>query len=416
MRYAADRPLGVVPATVLDYRELARRRLPRQLFDYIDGGAYEEATMRANLADLEAVLLRQIVMRDVSVRDPAVEVLGQRLALPIVLAPVGLAGMFARRAEVQAARAAEAAGVPFVESTVSICGIEEVAKATTAPPWFQLYVMRDRTYAEDLIARAEAVGSPVLILTIDLAVVGARHRDTRNAVVGEPGMWARVRRGLDLLAHPRWIATVAIGGRPLTFGNLEKAVPGARSPAAFKDWVDAQFDPSVTWKDVAWVRDNWKGRLVVKGLLDADDARRAVDAGVDGIVVSNHGGRQLDAVPSTARALPEIVDAVGDRVEVLADGGVRTGLDVAKMVALGARAVLIGRPWAWAVAARGEAGVRHVLEVMKSDIDTALGLTGQTSLATLDRSALYRQGGASVTNAAGAGPESSPGPESSGRT
>ena len=394
MRHAADRPLGVAPATVLDYRELARRRLPRQLFDYIDGGAYEEATMRANLADLEAVLLRQIVMRDVSVRDPAVEVLGQRLALPIVLAPVGLAGTFARRAEVQAARAAEAAGVPFVESTVSICGIEEVAEATTARPWFQLYVMRDRGYAEDLMARAEAVGSPVLILTIDLAVVGARHRDTRNAVVGEPSTWAKVRRGLDLLARPHWIATVALGGRPLTFGNLEKALPGARSPAAFKQWVDAQFDPSVTWEDVAWVRDNWKGRLVVKGVLDPDDARRAVDAGVDGIVVSNHGGRQLDAVPSTTRVLPEVVDAVGDRVEVLADGGVRTGLDVVKMVALGARAALIGRPWAWAVAARGEAGVRHVLEVMKADIDTALGLTGQTSLATLDRSALYRQGAA----------------------
>lgn len=389
MRFAADRPLGLAPATVLDYRELARRRLPRQLFDYIDGGAYEEATMRANVADLEALRLRQIVMRDVSVRDPAVEVLGQRLALPIVLAPVGLAGMFAPRAEVQAARAAEAAGVPFVESTVSICGIEEVAKATTAPPWFQLYVMRDRGYAEVLMARAQAVGSPVLVLTIDLAVVGARHRDTRNAVVGKPSRWAKVRRGLDLVAHPRWIATVALGGRPLTFGNLEQAVPGARSPAAFRKWVDAQFDPSVTWEDVAWVRQNWTGRLVVKGVLDPDDARRAVDVGVDGIVVSNHGGRQLDAVPSTARVLPEIVDAVGDDTEVLADGGVRTGLDAVKMIALGARAVLIGRPWAWAVAARGEAGVRHVLEVIRADIDTALGLTGQTSLAALDRSALY---------------------------
>jgi L-lactate dehydrogenase (cytochrome) len=389
MRLASDRPLGVAPATVLDYRELARRRLPRQLFDYVDGGAYEEATMRRNVADLESVLLRQVVMRDVSVRDPSVEILGQPLALPVVLAPVGLAGMLAPRAEVQAARAAEAAGVAFVESTVSICAIEEVAKATSALPWFQLYVMRDRGYAEDLMARAEAVGSPVLILTIDLAVVGARHRDTRNAVVGEPGTWAKIRRGLDLAAHPRWFRTVALGGRPLTFGNLEKAVPGARSPAAFRDWVDGQFDPSVTWEDVAWVRDHWKGRLVVKGVLDPDDARRAADAGVDGLVVSNHGGRQLDSVPSTARALPEVVDAVGDQVEVLADGGVRTGLDVVKMVALGARAVLVGRPWAWAVAARGEAGVHHVLEVMKTDIDTALGLTGQTSLADLDRSALY---------------------------
>src|SRR5919108_2121695 len=325
MRLWGDRPLGLAPATVNDYRELARRRLPRQLFDYVDGGAYEEATMRANLADLEAVLLRQVVMRDVSVRDPAVEVLGQRLALPIVLGPVGLGGMLAPRAEVQAARAAEAAGVPFVESTLSICGIEEVAESTSTPPWFQLYVMRDRDYAEDLMSRARAVGSPVLIMTIDLAVVGARHRDTRNAVVGRPSAWAKLRRGLDLASHPRWIASVALGGRPLTFGNLEKAVPGARSPSAFSDWVDAQFDPSVTWEDVAWVRENWPGRLVAKGVLDPEDARRAANAGVDGVVVSNHGGRQLDSVSSTARALPAIVDAVGDEVEVLVDGGVRTG-------------------------------------------------------------------------------------------
>jgi L-lactate dehydrogenase (cytochrome) len=392
MRFSPDRPLGVAPASATDYRELARRRLPRQLFDYVDGGAYDEATMRANVSDLGDVLLRQVVMRDVSVREQAVEVLGQRLALPVVLAPVGLAGMMAPRAEVQAARAAEAAGVPFVESTVSICGIEEVAKATSTPPWFQLYVMRDRGYAEDLIARAHRVGSPVLVLTIDLAVVGARHRDTRNAVVGEPSSWAKVRRGLDLASHPGWIRRVALGGRPLTFGNLEKAVPNARTPEAFKEWVDGQFDPSVTWDDVAWVRDQWPGRLVVKGVLDPEDARRAADVGVDGIVVSNHGGRQLDGVPSTTRALPDVVDAVGDQVEVLADGGVRTGLDVVKMVAMGARAVLVGRPWAWAVAARGEAGVRHMLEVMKADIDTALGLTGQTSIAGLDRSALYEGG------------------------
>ena len=395
MRYSPDRPLGVAPASASDYRELARRRLPRQLFDYIDGGAYDEATMRANVSDLRDVLLRQVVMRDVSVRDPAVEVLGQRLALPVVLAPVGLGGMFARRAEVQAARAAGAAGVAFVESTLSICSVEEVAGATGAPPWFQLYVMRDRGYAEDLMARARAVGSPVLMLTIDLAVVGARHRDTRNAVVGDPTPWAKVRRGVDLVSHPVWVRNVGLGGRPLTFGNLEKAVPGASTPDAFKEWVDAQFDPSVTWDDIAWVRDNWPGRLVVKGVLDRDDARRAADVGVDGIVVSNHGGRQLDSVPSTVRALPEVVDAVGDQVEVLVDGGIRTGLDVVKMVAIGARAVLIGRPWAWAVAARGEAGVRHVLRVMKADIDTALGLTGQTAITDLDRSALYESGSTS---------------------
>ena len=388
-RFARDRPLSVAPATALDYRELARRRLPRQLFDYVDGGAYDELTMRANVSDLQRVLLRQIVMRDVSVRDSEVEVLGQRLAQPVILAPVGLGGMLARRAEVQAARAAEKAGVPFVESTVSICSIEEVAKATSVPPWFQLYVMRDRDFAQDLMARASAVGSPVLLLTIDLAVVGARHRDTRNAMVGQVSTWAKVRRGIDIVSHPGWIRNVALGGRPLTFGNLEKVVPDASTPADFRGWVEDQFDPSVTWDDIAWVREHWNGRLVVKGVLDPEDARKAADAGVDGVVVSNHGGRQLDAVPSTARALPDIVDAVGDELEVLADGGVRTGLDVAKMVAMGARAVLVGRAWAWAVAARGEAGERHELAVMKADLDTALGLTGQTSVADLDRSALY---------------------------
>jgi L-lactate dehydrogenase (cytochrome) len=390
VRFRADRPLGLAPATALDYRELARRRLPRQLFDYVDGGAYEEATMRANVADLQDVLLRQIVMRDVSSRDHSVELLGQRLSMPVILAPVGLGGMFARRGEVQAARAAEAAGIPFVESTLSLCSIEEVAGATSNPPWFQLYVMRDRGYSEELMARARAVGSRVLILTVDLAVTGARHRDVRNAVVGRPPLGAKLLRGLDLALHPSWIRDVGIGGRPLTFGNLEKAVPGAGTPAAFREWVDSQFDPSVTWDDIAWVRENWEGRLLVKGVLDPEDARRAAEVGVDGVIVSNHGGRQLDSVPSTVRALPDVLEAVGGQMEVLVDGGIRTGLDVVKMVAVGAAAVLVGRVWVWSVAARGQAGVRHMLGVIKSDIDVALALTGHTSFGQLDRSALYR--------------------------
>ena len=389
MRFAADRPLGLAPATVLDYRELARRRLPRQLFDYIDGGAYEESTMRANVSDLDAVKLRQRVMRDVSTRSQGVSVLGQDLSTPIILGPVGLGGMFAPRAEVQAARAAASAGVPFVESTVSICGLEEVSRAVPTPPWFQLYVMTDRDFAEGLIASAAEVGTPVLVLTVDLAVVGARHRDTRNARVGEAAGWAKVRRGLDLVSHPRWVKDVAIGGKPLTFGNLEKAVPDARTPAAFRRWVDVTFDPSVTWDDIAWVRRNWDGKLVVKGVLDPEDARQAVDAGVDGVVVSNHGGRQLDAVPSTVQALPAVAEAVGDQVEVLVDGGIRTGLDVVKLLSLGARACLVGRAWAWAVAARGEAGVAHVLDVLRADIDVALGLTGTTDGAHLDAEALH---------------------------
>jgi L-lactate dehydrogenase (cytochrome) len=333
-------------------------------------------------------------MRDVSTRDPSVELFGQRLSLPVVLAPVGLGGMFARRAEVQAALAAQASGIPFVESTVSICSVEEVAGALSSPPWFQLYVMRDRAYAEELMARAQAVGCTMLVLTVDLAVVGARHRDTRNAMTGTPPLWPKLLRGLDLASHPQWIHDVAISGKPLTFGNLERAVPDARTPAAFRTWVDHQFDPSVTWEDIAWVREHWRGKVLVKGVLDPEDARRAVDVGVDGVVVSNHGGRQLDSVPSTAVALPGVVDAVGSQVEVLVDGGVHTGLDVVKMVALGARAVLLGRAWAWAVAARGEAGVRHVLEVIKADIDVALALTGHTSIADVDPSALFAPGAA----------------------
>ena len=383
MRFSADQPLNVQPATVRDYRELARRRLPRQLFDYIDGGAYEEVTARANETDLAKVLLRQRVMRDVSVREQATEVLGQKLSMPVILGPVGLAGMFATRAEVQAARAAEAAGVPFTESTVSICSIEEVAEATSVPPWFQLYVMRDRGYAEKLMARAEAVGAPVLALTIDLAVVGARHRDTRNGMCDSPTRVAQLRRGLDLVSHPGWVRRVPIAGKPLTFGNLAEVVPGARTPEDFKEWVDAQFDPSVTWDDIAWVRENWKGKLVVKGVLDPEDARKAVDAGVDGVAVSNHGGRQLDAVPSTAAALPGVAEAVGDETTVLADGGIRNGLDMVKMLALGAEAVIIGRAWAWAVAAEGQTGVEKMLRVLKSDADVALALTGQNSVAGL---------------------------------
>jgi L-lactate dehydrogenase (cytochrome) len=386
----ADRPLGLAPAGALDYRELARRRLPRQHFDYIDGGSYDEATLRANVEDLARLHLRQRVLRDVGTRDQSVRVLGQPLSMPVVLAPVGMAGINRRRGEVQAARAAAAHGVPFVESTVSVCGIEEVVRGAGTPPWFQLYVMRDRSYAIDLLQRAAAAGSPVLVLTVDLPVLGARLRDDRNGLVGPQPPWSSVRRLLDLAAHPRWALDVGVRGKPHTFGNLEQAVPGAGTPKAFRSWVDAQFDPSVTWADLDWVRAHWSGPIVVKGILDADDAVRAAEAGVDAIVVSNHGGRQLDGVPSTASALPAVVDAVGGRIEVLADGGVRTGLDVVRLCALGARAVLIGRAWAWALAARGEAGVRHLLTRLHADIDTALGLTGCTSIAALDRSALVQ--------------------------
>ena len=388
MRGLPDRPLRLAPASVGDYRELARRRLPRQIFDYVDGGAYEESTLRANLADLGGIQLRQRVLRDVSKLELSTTVLGQELSMPVVLAPVGMGGMMSRRAEVQAARAADQAGVAFCESTVSICSLEEVRENTTAPFWFQLYVMRDRSVGEQLMERAAAVGCPVLVLTVDLPVTGARYRETRNGLIGRQPPANRLVQGVDFALHPGWLVDVGLRGRPHTFGNLAAALPGAVTPRDFKTWIDGNFDPSVTWADLAWVREHWHGRLVLKGILDPEDARRAADHGVDGVVVSNHGGRQLDDTPSTVTALPAVVDAVGDALEVLVDGGVRSGLSVAKMLALGARACLVGRAWAWSVAADGQAGVTHMLAVLRSELEVALSLTGVADVADLDRSVL----------------------------
>ena len=380
--------LGLAPATASDYRQLARRRLPRHLFDYLDGAAYEEITAQENQRAFRRLRLRQRVMRDVSQLNFATRVLGQDLALPLVLAPLGLAGVMARRAEVQAARAAEGAGVPFCESTVSICSIEEVRAATAAPFWYQLYVMRDRGYARELMARAQAAGCPVLVLTVDLAVMGARYRDIRNGMGGALSLGGKLTKAWDLASHPRWLLDVAVRGKPLMFGNLTMAVPDAHSLPAFKAWVDSQFDPRITWADLDWVRENWPGKILLKGILDVDDARLAASAGADGIVVSNHGGRQLDSVAASADALPRIVDAVGDELDVLLDGGVRSGLDVVKALALGARACMLGRAWGYAVAARGEAGVAHMLSVMRSEMAVALALCGVSEAKALDRSAL----------------------------
>lgn len=371
-----------------DYRELARRKLPRQIFDYIDGGAFAETTLKANREDLHRIQLRQRVLRDVSVRNLSTTVLGRELALPVILAPVGFGGMFAQRAEVQAAKAAERAGVPFCESTLSICGIEEVASAVQSPLWFQLYVMKDRSYAEELMSRAWAVGCTTLVLTVDLAVVGQRYRDYRNGISGSLSRVNRLRRGLDIARHPAWVREVALAGKPLTFGNLEKVLPLAKVPADFQGWIASQFDPSVTWDDLAWLRDHWRGTIALKGILDVDDAREAVDRGADAVIVSNHGGRQLDDVPSSISALPAIADAVGERCDVLMDGGVRSGLDVVKALSLGARACLIGRPWAFAVAARGEAGVDHVFRIIREEMRVTLGLTGITDVKDLDPSVL----------------------------
>ncbi len=384
--------LRLAPASTEDYRLLAEKRLPRSLFDYLDGGANREVTMSDNISDFDVLKLEQRVMRDVSNIDTSIELLGETWSMPLALAPVGLAGMMARRAEVQAKKAADTLGLPFCLSTVGICSLEEVAAVAERPFWFQLYMLRDRGAVQALLQRARDAGVTTLIFTVDLAVVGARYRDVRNGMSGGTNTWGKLRGGLlSYLGHPRWLLDVAIGGKPHVFGNLEEYVPKATTPADFKEWVDSQFDPSVTWKDIEWLRSNWDGKLIIKGVLSADDARAAARAGADAVIISNHGGRQLDSVSSSIAMLPRIVDACGDDVEILMDGGVRSGLDATKALALGAKAAFIGRPWVYALAARGEAGLEALLRTMKSEMDVAMALTGTTAVANLTPDVLDRE-------------------------
>ncbi len=380
----------LVPASVSDYRRLAEQRLPRAFFDYIDGGAYNELTLAANRNDLDALKLHQRVLRGASNIDTSTVVLGEKLAQPVILGPVGLAGLYARRGEVQAARAATAAGVPFCLSTVSICSIEEVSAANTAPFWFQLYVIRDRGYAAELLARARAAGCSTLVFTVDLPVFATRYRDVRNGMTGGASLFGRLAKTWDIVRHAGWLVDVPLGGKPLTFGNLAQAVPSARSLEAMKGWVDAQFDPGVTWKDLDWVRQNWPGHIVVKGVLDADDARSAAEVGASAVVVSNHGGRQLDGAPSAISVLPRIANAVGDRLEILMDGGIRSGQDVAKALACGAKAVMLGRPWAYGLAARGEAGVAEILAILQRELAVTMTLLGVERVGEIGADALDR--------------------------
>ncbi|WP_406624474.1 L-lactate dehydrogenase [Acidovorax sp. SDU_ACID1] len=370
------------PAATEDWRRLAAKRLPRFLFDYIDGGANGERTLAANVSDLAALRLRQRVLVDVAQVDTRATLAGQPCALPLALAPIGLAGMAARRGEAQAARAAHAAGVPFTLSTVGICALDEVAAAASAPPWFQLYMLRDRGAVRALLEDAWAAGCRTLVFTVDLPLPGMRLRDVRHGMAASGARPALI-RAAQVLARPGWVWDVALRGKPLRFGNLTAQVPGARDLNAFKAWVDAQFDPGVTWKDIEWLRGQWQGRLLLKGLLDVEDARAAVAVGAQGIVVSNHGGRQLDSVASTASKLPAIAQAVGAQTEVLVDGGVRGGVDIFKALALGARGVLVGRPWVWALAAQGEAGVRTLLAQWQRELLLAMTLAGVTRTADI---------------------------------
>lgn len=382
--------LNLLSASFEDFRREAEGRLPRFLFDYIDGGAGAEVTLRRNTADWESVQLTQKALCDATAVDCSVELFGERLAMPLILAPVGMGGMSTRRGEVQAKRAADAAGIPFCLSTVGICPPEEVAQVSDKPFWFQLYMLKDRGIVQEILERVWDQGVRTLAFTIDLAVLGTRYRDIRNGMAGGLGPWGRLRSGLlDFMIHPRWAWDVGLRGRPHGFGTIARYVNQSGNPRDYLHWTGSQFDSSVTWKDIEWLRKVWKGNLVLKGILDIDDARQAIAIGAQGMVVSNHGGRQLDGVASTAAMLPRIADAVGSETTLLVDGGIRTGQDLVRALALGARAALIGRPWVLALAAGGQPALARLLGLMKQDMKTALGLSGAIKASEVGRGVLF---------------------------
>lgn len=368
-----------------DYRAAAKAKLPPFLFHYIDGGAYAEHTLKRNTSDLADIALRQRVLRDMSSLSPETELFGEKLAMPVILAPVGLTGMYARRGEVQAAKAAANKGIPFTLSTVSVCPIEEVAPAIDRPMWFQLYVLRDRGFMKNALERAKAAGVKTLVFTVDMPVPGARYRDAHS---GMSGPNAAMRRVLQAMTHPRWALDVGLLGKPHDLGNIS-AYRG--EPTKLEDyigWLGANFDPSISWKDLEWIREFWEGPMIIKGILDAEDAKDAVRFGADGIIVSNHGGRQLDGVLSTARALPAIADAVKSDITILSDSGIRNGLDVVRMIALGADSVLLGRAFVYALAAHGQAGVENLLDLIDKEMRVAMTLTGAKTIRDISRDSL----------------------------
>jgi L-lactate dehydrogenase (cytochrome) len=373
-----------------DFRALARQRLPRFLFEYIDGGAFAEQTLNANVSDLKKVTLRQMVLKPVSEIDLKTTLFGRSYALPVALGPVGIAGMNARRGEVAAARAATSAGVPFTLSSNAVCSIEEVSRGVQRPFWFQAYMIRDRGFMVELLARAAAAECSALVFTIDLPVAGLRYRDHETGLTGAPGWRGSWLRTLQAAMRPSWAWDVGLWGRPHRLGNMESILGAGTGLADYFGWVGRNFDPQLGWKDLDFLRAHWKGPLILKGILDIEDARSAVSAGADGIVVSNHGGRQLDGVMSTAAALPRIVEAIGGQTTVLVDGGVRSGLDVVRMLALGADGVLLGRAWAYALAAAGEDGVKHLLELIGREMRVILTLLGCSSARSLDRAVLVQ--------------------------
>lgn len=371
-----------------DYRTAAQKRLPPFLFHYLDGGAYAEQTLRRNVEDFATVALRQRVLKDMSRLDTSIELFGEKFSIPVALAPVGLGGMYARRGEMQSSQAADAHGIPFTMSSVSVCAIEEVAPKLKRPMWFQLYVLKDRGFMKNALERAQAAGCSTLVFTVDMPVPGARYRDAHS---GMSGPNAPMRRYWQAMMHPRWSLDVGLLGRPHDLGNISAYLGKPTGLADYMGWLGANFDPSISWRDLEWIRDFWKGPMVIKGILDPEDARDAVRFGADGIIVSNHGGRQLDGVLSSARALPAIADAVKGQIKILADSGIRSGLDVVRALALGADATMIGRAYIYALAVGGQAGVKHLLELLEKEMRVAMTLTSVAKVSDITADLLVRE-------------------------
>jgi L-lactate dehydrogenase (cytochrome) len=365
-----------------DLRETYHRKVPRAFVDYCESGSYAEQTLRANRSDLERIKLRQRILHDVSNRSTATTILGEAAALPLALAPVGLTGMQHGDGEIHACRAAQAAGIPYTLSTMSICSIEDVAGAVDKPFWFQLYVMKDRGYIRALIERAAAAKCSALVLTVDLQVIGQRHRDIKNGMSVPPEV--RIRNLLDIATKPGWVLGV-LNGKRKTFGNIAGHYPGMSNVTVLSKWIAEQFDPTLSWKDVEWIKSLWPGKLILKGILDVEDARTATKSGAAAIIVSNHGGRQLDGAPSSIAMLPPIAEAVGGDIEVMFDGGIRSGQDILRAVALGARSCLCGRAYIYGLGAAGQAGVAAAIDIMRKELDTSMALTGVNSVVEIDR-------------------------------
>lgn len=375
----------MIISSATDYRAAAKTKLPPFLFHYIDGGSYSEKTLHNNVADLQAITLKQKVLRNMAKLDLSLDLFDEKLSLPIALSPVGLTGMYAQRGEVQAAKAADEKGIPFTLSTVSVCPIEEVAPKINRPMWFQLYVLKDRGFMKNVLERAKAAGVSTLVFTVDMPTPGARYRDMHS---GMSGKYAELRRLIQAVMHPSWAFSVGLAGKPHDLGNISAYRGVTTKLGDYIGWLGDNFDPSISWADLEWIREFWDGPLIIKGILDVDDAKDAVSFGADGIVVSNHGGRQLDGALSSVKALPMIADAVKDELKILVDSGIRSGLDVVRMLALGADCTMLGRSYIYALAAQGHAGVANLLDIYEKEIRVAMVLTGAKSLSELGRHSL----------------------------